>query len=145
LVEAAMSRLTAFLAKLIGSFMVIVGVAIGLHKQASVESIEAIAQTPVLLLVMGLITLAVGLALVFRHNAWSGGVVVIAITLVGWIILLRAVLLLFVSPQTVASLLVAIRIEGFFYGYVGAAIVIGCCLAYAGFASQALIVESAEQ
>jgi hypothetical protein len=140
-----MSRLTAFLAKLIGSFMVIVGVAIGLHKQASVESIEAIAQTPVLLLVIGLIMLAVGLALVLRHNVWSGGVVPIAITLVGWIILLRALLLLFGPPQTVASLLVAIRLERLFYGYVGAAIVIGCCLTYAGFASQALTIESAER
>jgi len=136
------SQATVFLAKLIGLFMMIVGLAIGLHEQQSIASIEALAQAPQLLLVVGLITLVAGLAIVLRHNIWSGGVLPIVITLLGWIIVARALLLLFLSSKTLPTLLTAIRFERFFYGYAVVIVAIGILLTYAGFASKTLAVES---
>jgi hypothetical protein len=144
-VEAAVSRLTGFLARLIGLFMIIVGFSVGLRKQESVASIDALAHRPDLVLVIGLIMLVAGLAIVLRHNVWSGGALPVVITLLGWIILLRAGLLLFLSEETVATMLAAIHFEGLFYAYVSGVIAIGLCLAYAGFASKPPPVESVKR
>jgi hypothetical protein len=130
------SRLTIFLAKLIGLVAVIVGLSLGLHKQESIATINAIVHAPEPLLVMGLIALVAGLAMVLRHNVWSGGAVPVVVTLVGWTILLRAVLLLFLSSERVANLLTAIDFEGLFYAYIGGVIAIGLWLTYAGFTSK---------
>ena len=139
-----MSRLTVFLARLIGLFTIIVGLSLGLHKQESVATINAIVHAPDRLLVIGLIALVAGLAVVLRHNVWSGGALPVVITLLGWIILLRAVLLLFLSSETLASLLAAIHFEDLFFAYISGVIVIGLWLTYAGFTSKAA-VESSER
>lgn len=136
-----MSRLTVFLAKLIGLFTIIVGLSLGLHKQQSIATINAIVHAPEPLLVMGLIALVAGLAMVLRHNVWSGGAVPVVITLVGWTIFLRAVLLLFLSSERVANLLAAIDFEGLFYAYIGGVIAIGLWLTYAGFTSKAAVAS----
>jgi hypothetical protein len=133
------SRLTVFLARLIGLFTIIVGLSLGLHKQQSVATINAIVHAPEPLLVMGLIALVAGLAMVLRHNVWSGGALPVVITLLGWIILLRAVLLLFLSSATVANVLAAVDFGGLFYAYMGDVIVIGLWLTYAGFTSKAAV------
>ena len=131
-----MSRLTIFLAKLIGLVAVIVGLSLGLHKQQSIATINAIVHAPEPLLVIGLIALVAGLAMVLRHNVWSGGAVPVVITLVGWTIVLRAALLLFLSPERLANLLVVLDFEGLFYAYIGGVIAIGLWLTYAGFTSK---------
>jgi hypothetical protein len=40
-----------------------------------------------------------GLAIVIGHNVWSGGALPVIVTLFGWIILIRGVVLLFPSPS----------------------------------------------
>jgi hypothetical protein len=130
------SRLTVFLARLIGLFITIVGLSLGLHKQESVATITAIVHAPDQLLVIGLIALVAGLAMVLRHNIWSGGALPIVITLFGWIILLRAALLLFLSSETLARLLRAIHFDDVFYVYISVVVVIGAWLTYAGFTSR---------
>jgi hypothetical protein len=45
-------------------------------------------------LILGIITLAAGLAMVLAHNIWSGGALVVVITLVGWMALHQESILL---------------------------------------------------
>jgi len=43
------------------------------RKQATVETVTALVQNPSMMLILGVITLAAGLAMVLAHNIWSGG------------------------------------------------------------------------
>jgi len=139
-----MSRVTVFLARLIGLYMMIVGLSLALRKEESISTISAVTHAPDLLLVLGLLALAAGLAIVLRHNVWSGGALPITVTLLGWLILLRSALLLFLPLQAIADLVDALQIERLFYVYVGIVIVLGFCLTYAGFTSRAGKVPAVE-
>ena len=57
-----------------------------------------VADTP-LVLIAGVFTLFGGLAIVLLHNYWSGGALTVIITLLGWLTLIKAVVLL-VLPST---------------------------------------------
>ncbi len=91
-----MSRLTVFLARFIGLFTVLLVVALLLAGSAMVEA--ALADGPVML-VYAIISLAAGLAMVLGHNVWSGGALPVVVTLVGWLILAKGLMLLFVTPE----------------------------------------------
>ena len=47
-----------------------------------------------LVLISGVFTLFGGLALVLLHNYWSGGALTVIVTLLGWLTLIKAVVLL---------------------------------------------------
>jgi hypothetical protein len=38
------------------------------------------------------------------HNVWSGGALPVVVTLVGWVALIKGLLLLFLSPEAAAGL-----------------------------------------
>ena len=124
---------TVFLARLIGLFLVGFGAAMALNKSSMLEIITAIVHEPALLLIFGVITLPVGLAMVIGHNIWSGGPAPVIVTLVGWAILLKGLVLLFLSPAAILSLYQTVRFGDFYYGYVAAILAIGLYLVYAGF------------
>ena len=48
---------------------------------------------PAMVLLVGMLSLAAGLAVIFVHNKWQGGVTVIAVTLIGWLMAVRGALL----------------------------------------------------
>jgi vacuolar-type H+-ATPase subunit I/STV1 len=63
------------------------------RRQATLESVTAFLHDPSMIFILGLITLAAGLAMVLAHNIWSGGALVVIVTIVGWITLLKSLLL----------------------------------------------------
>jgi hypothetical protein len=69
-----MQPLTIFLSRLIGLFAIALSLAIILHRKSFVEMASEMVRDPPLLFLVGLITLAIGLAMVLSHNIWSGGV-----------------------------------------------------------------------
>src|SRR5215475_5528210 len=83
-----MSARTLFLARLIGLFILILTSAMLFHKQAMVDDMTGLMRDRPLLLIVGMIALALGLAVVLAHNVWSGGALPIVITVVGWIFLI---------------------------------------------------------
>ena len=97
-----MSRLTVFLARFIGLFTVLLVVALLVRGSATVET--AVADGPVML-VYAIISLAVGLAMILGHNVWSGGALPVVVTLVGWLILAKGLMLLFVTPDALKQAL----------------------------------------
>ena len=124
---------TAFLAKLIGLFTLIVAVLVGLHKDATLLTLSGIIQSAEILLVLGFISLAVGLAIVLSHNVWSKGLLALVVTLAGWVFLLRGVLVLALSHQQLLAVLNIADYQQLFYVYIVIAFIVGAYLTIAGF------------
>jgi hypothetical protein len=65
--------------------------------------------------------------MVLGHNVWSGGVV----TLVGWVALIKGLVLLFLSPEAAAGLyLGALHYEQLYYLYSAVLLFLGVHLTY---------------
>jgi hypothetical protein len=93
-----MTALTIFLARLIGLFAILVSLSMVVRKRVMVETTTALLRNGPLLLITGMVGLVAGLAMVLGHNIWSGGALPVVVTLSGWIILVRSLILLFLSP-----------------------------------------------
>jgi hypothetical protein len=130
-----MSPLTTFLSKLIGLFFILVSLAMVSHKQATLETITALLHDPPALLAIAMIALSAGLAIVLGHNVSSGGALPVIVTLVGWLILIRGLVLLFLSPGTVVGLFRMFHFEQLFYWYFAISLILGAYLTYGGFRS----------
>jgi hypothetical protein len=131
-----MPRLTIYLARFIGVFLLIVSLSMFLDRDSIIEMASALIDDRALLLIVGLIALGIGLAIVVGHNEWSGGPMPILITLFGWSQLLRGLALLLLPAETQVAFFQVMRLEDFFYIYAGIPLVIGAYLTYAGFTSQ---------
>src|SRR3974377_100755 len=98
---------TTFLSRLIGLYLILISLALAVHKQATVETMNALVRNTPVLFVAGLLGVIAGLAIVLCHNVWSGGVHPVMVTLTGWLVLIKGALLLFLSPEETYRLLLA--------------------------------------
>jgi hypothetical protein len=130
-----MPPLTLFLAKLIGLYCVLFGLTMALQKQAMVEVVAALMRNGPVLLIVESIAVTAGLAIVIGHNVWSGGALPVIVTLLGWIILIRGVVLLFLSPSAKVRFFEMFHFADLFYLYAGITLVLGLYLTIAGFTS----------
>ena len=122
---------TAFLARLIGLYCIIVSLAMFVHRQATVEMVTAMAHDGPVLYLSGVIAAVSGLAIVLGHNVWSGGARPVVVTLVGWIALAKGILLLFLVPDTAGGVFLgALRYAQLFYFYAGFSLLLGIYLTY---------------
>jgi len=132
-----MSPRTLFLSRLIGLYCILVGLSMMTHSQATVETVTALLQNPPMTLILGVITLAAGLAMVLAHNIWSGGTLVVVVTLVGWMALVKSLFFLFLPPEMETRLfLQQLHYQQFFYLYSATSLVLGVYLTYEGFKSR---------
>lgn len=123
-----MSERTRFLSKLIGFYCIIAALSMAAHRDLTVETVTALLHDQPVLMLLGLITVAAGLALILTHNIWSGGAQTIIITLIGWITLLKGLLFWF-APLTAAELyLHQLHYTQLFYFYDAISLVIGVYL-----------------
>jgi len=125
-----MSRLTVFLARFIGLFTVVLVVAFLVRGSAGVEA--AVADGPVML-VYAIISLATGVAMILGHNVWSGGALPVVVTLVGWLILAKGLVLLLVTPDVLQQIFDHMQYGEHYYLYLAPSLVIGLYLTWAGF------------
>jgi hypothetical protein len=136
ILEVAMLPRTTFLSRLIGLYLILIALSMVMHKQATVDTMTALSHNPPLLYVIGVIAVVAGLAMVLGHNVWSGGLFPVLVTLAGWILLIKAVLLLFLSPEAAYGLLLAgTHFAQLFYLYSAFVLLLGICMAYGGFRS----------
>ena len=89
------------------------------------------------MLVYALVSIAAGLAMVLGHNFWSGGTLPVVVTLVGWLILAKGLLLFFVTPEVLTQLLERMQYGEHYSLYVAPSLVIGLYLTWAGFTASA--------
>jgi putative exporter of polyketide antibiotics len=135
--EATMSSRTIFLSRLIGLYCIVIALSMMTRRQATVETVTALLQNPSMMLIVGIITLAAGLAMVLAHNIWSGGALAVIVTLVGWITLVKSLLFLFLPPEMEAGLFLGqLHYRQLFYLYTVISLVLGVYLTYGGFRSR---------
>ena len=132
-----MSSRTIFLSRLIGLYCIVIALSMMARRQATVETVTALLQNPSMMLIVGIITLAAGLALVLAHNIWSGGALVVVVTLVGWTTLIKSLFFLFLPPEMEAGLFLRhLHYQQLFYLYGAISLVLGVYLTYGGFKSR---------
>ena len=131
-----MSPRTVFLSRLVGLYCILDALSMITRRQATLESVRALLHDPSMIFVLGVITLAAGLAMVLAHNIWSGGALVVIVTLVGWITLIKSLFFLFLPPEMEAGLFLGqLHYQQLFYLYTGVSLVLGIYLTYGGFKS----------
>lgn len=128
-----MLPLTIFLSRLLGLSMLVLSLAMFLHRQAMAETASVIIHDRPLLFILGLITLIAGLAIVLAHNIWSGGSLPVVVTLIGWITLIRGLILLLAPPDALVSLFERMDFGKFFSVPAAITFALGLYLTYMGF------------
>jgi hypothetical protein len=126
-----MNTRTLFLARLAGLFFVIVSLAMLVRAEAMLASITALAHNVPALLLVGFVGLAGGLAMVLGHNIWSGGALPVAVTLIGWWLLIRSALVLFLPASAILALFEVFRVSRIYYLSSAVTLLIGIDLIYA--------------
>ena len=132
-----MSRLTIYLGKLIGIFLLVISLAMALDKASLVEIVTALIDDRALLLIVGMMALVAGLGIVLGHNVWSGGVLPVLVTLFGWLLVFRGLVLLLVPSETLIAYFQFLRFDDLFYAYAGITFLLGLIFSYAAFSSRA--------
>jgi uncharacterized membrane protein len=99
-----MSVRTVFLARLFGLYCLIMAAAMLSRPEAFVTIVHAFVADAPLVLIAGVFTLFGGLALVLLHNSWSGSALTVIITLVGWLTLIKAAVLVVLPSAKLAAM-----------------------------------------
>lgn len=128
-----MSPLTIYLGKLLGLYCVIVAVALSANRKSAISTVNDWMRSPPLVLLTGVITLSLGLALVLGHNVWSGGALPITVTVMGWLTLFKGLAFLLLPPARAVKFYDALQYERLFFVYMGLTLAIGLYLTVAAF------------
>lgn len=125
----------SFLAQLIGPCLLVVSVAMLARREAMIPLVENLMQNPPLLFVLGVIQLLSGLAIVLTQDVSGSETLPLVLTMIGWWLMVRAVLLMFLSQDALWALFDAMELEKYYYASNAIGLVVGCYLTYVGFGS----------
>jgi hypothetical protein len=134
-----MSHLTVFLARLTGLFITVLAVWILVDQADFNAVVQAVVNDRVATLLLSLMCLAAGLAIVLAHQVWSGGIAQILVTLLGWLLLVRGVVLLFLPKNLLETLAIAVVGAGWLWVIGAVALFLGIILTYAGFRAPPIV------
>ena len=125
-----MSRLTVFLARLLGLFTVLL---VGVLLIRGSAIIETAATNGPLMFTYAIISLAIGLAMILGHNVWSGGALPLIVTVIGWLIFAKGLVLLCLTPEALGQTFQRMHYGDHMFLYLAPSLVIGLYLTWAGF------------
>jgi hypothetical protein len=129
-----MTPLTLFLAKLIGAYALIMSAWMLVRRDVALQMIESVSREPVAIAFVGMIRLAIGLAIVIGHDIWSDTAAAL-VSLVGWITLISGFLTLFLPPQTVRDIFSRMAYEKRYPVFALISFALGGALLIAGFSA----------
>ena len=127
---------TIFLSRLIGLFCLIFAIAGLMHRATMVEMSTELVNAPALVLIYGMFTLLAGLAMVLAHNIWTGGAAPVVVTVVGWMLLIKGIALMLISPGEWVGIIAAAHYAEFYYFYCAITLLLGLYLTFAGFSAR---------
>jgi hypothetical protein len=124
--------LTAYIAQLLGLYLVLSGVLMIIREQAMMVLVPKFVDSPPFLYFLGSLRVLIGLAIVLAHTMWVAtlGTVLIVI---GWATLLRGIAMLVLPVEAERKILAFFSRGNAWYATALIAIVLGGWLAYAGF------------
>jgi hypothetical protein len=132
-----MSRLTIFIGRLMGLFFVLFALAMLVNRHSTVEAAIDFMHDPPVLMIAGIMALLTGLAIVLGHNVWSGGALPLVVTLLGWIFVIRGIVILAMARETLVTIFEKMNFDGHYYLFVGIVLAIGLYLMIASFTASA--------
>ena len=122
------------IAGLAGPALVALAAALLINLGSISALIEPVSHDPALVLISGMISFVVGLAIVRLHNHWAGDWTVL-VTIVGWLLLVGG-LIRVLFPIWLAGVAASLgRSTGFIAGEAVILLVIGAFLSYKGYRS----------
>lgn len=127
--------LTVYLGRLLGLFTLITSFWLLTEHEATISIIPSLLGNRPAMVIFAVIALAGGLAIVLAHNVWSGGALPILVTLIGWLMLIRGVLFLFLPPEATLHILAAMQFERLFYVYLAIPFLLGIYLTFLAFSA----------
>ncbi|MFA5250545.1 MAG: hypothetical protein WC371_03970 [Parachlamydiales bacterium] len=129
-----MEMLSIYLAKLLGLYFLIMGLAIFFKTSHYQKSLKEMGGSDALMTVISIMPLVVGLSIVLGHNLWVDEWPVL-ITILGWLLLVKGLIRLF-CYKTVMKKTLKIAEKKSFLKTAGLVLgLIGLILCYLGFAS----------
>lgn len=138
-----MKSKTVFLARFIGAFILVEAALMALFREHAVQRIYDVLYDRALAFTWGVITLGLGLAIVCGHNVWRGGLLPVVVTLVGWLLLIRGVVLQVITPELAQSALKTISFEPYYYAYLALPLALGAYLLLAGWTGRGPLAAAA--
>jgi hypothetical protein len=127
-----MDTLTIYLAKLLGLYFFIVGLAVLFKTENFQKSIREIGGSDAIMTLISIMPLAVGLSIVLGHNVWLMHWSVL-ITIIGWIMLIAGVMRLFFHKKVMQMMLKKAE-QKYFLMTMGVILtIVGAVLTYLGF------------
>jgi hypothetical protein len=132
-----MSQATVFLAKLLGLLLIIMGISMVVQQENTLHIWFALVNNVALVYVVGLFTVAAGLAMVLCHNVWRGGLLPIVVTVLSWITLLKGITALVLPVELAQASFTALEYDRLLYVYIVIWLVLGIYLTVEGFRTKA--------
>jgi hypothetical protein len=131
--EVTMSPLTRYLSRLLGVFLMVMAASEWTQPGLLTVVAPAMVDQPALLWVSGILTFAVGLAIVLGHNVW-GDPAAVVVSLLGWMMTIKGAALLLVPAAGWTALLGAMHYPSHSGVYTIIPALAGAYLTYSGFA-----------
>ncbi len=125
--------LTYFLAQFIGLFFLFAGLSVLARKKLFGEVIKDIEGSQALLYTLGLISVLLGLLMVLARTQMDGSIAGLVLAIIGWILVLKGILAMFVPRKSIVQLTKMVKIEKFYWAYGMFVVLVGFYLTYAGF------------
>ena len=120
-----MSATTFFLGKLLRLYLIAISIGMFVGRRRTLATLDEMARSGHWMLFSGIVATGTSLAVVLVHDVWSGGALPIAVTLVGWMALLKGLALLMFPPSTMASAYKSTGFERYFYAWMGIVLALG--------------------
>ena len=121
-----------FLAKLIGPILLVAGVAMLVNRKELDALAQEFLRSRAFLVLFGFIDLAAGLAIVLTHNVWIADWRLI-ITLLGWLLLVRGLVRIFLPDQVKAFATKFLRNDNAVTASLAVTAALGLVLSYFGY------------
>lgn len=126
-----MTDTTLVLARILGGYMAITGVALLIHRDMAEELLERLKSDFPLTFTMAILALVMGLVIVSIHNVWTGPVSIV-ISLVGWLAVIEGFGIMVLRQRYLALVAPLVRPAGAVAAWSVAAILLGLWLLWAG-------------
>ena len=126
--------LTSFLAQFIGLMLLAVGASLVFQGKVFIKALSDITENRSTLFMVGMVLYLGGVAIVLTHNIWRGGLLTVAVTLIGWVLILRGIASMFMPGHSMTRVIRFCRVEEFSWLYGIFVLVVGAWLVWSGFA-----------
>ena len=124
-------ELSLFLAKVLGLYLLIFGLAMLYNRGSITKAMNDVVAGNGTLLLLGIITLIIGILLVTTHNVWVYSWPVV-ITILGWLFLFKGVMRIF-CPAKVRNFVKKFDKTKCYYTATSIFVALGAYLTYTGF------------